>query len=72
MHRLVPMAKPTLLWRFRRSDGTTAHCVLVPSWPRHTLIWFVSQQVEGAEDFNEWEDALMRAEEVRELLIQQR
>ncbi len=38
------MANPSLLWQLTLPDGSSAHCLLFPTWPTHTLVWDVNEK----------------------------
>jgi hypothetical protein len=58
-------SEPAVIWRLRHPDGDTARATLIPGTPQSTLVFFVNEQLERGENFNEWESALALAEEVK-------
>lgn len=58
----------SVLWRLRRSNGRTAHAILVATGSRPRLLWFVDDELEGVEEFQAPGEARRRAEELRLLL----
>ena len=59
---------PTVIWRLRR-ENQTAHAMIIPHTLHTTLLWWIDEKIESAEDFIEWEGALERAEAVRDRLV---
>ena len=59
-------SEPTELWRLVDATGElAARAVIDPARPRTTLVWFINSELpSGAEDFDEWERALLRAVEL--------
>ena len=55
---------PTVIWRLRR-EGEAARAVIVPHTLQTTLVWWIDDHIDGAEDFLEWSGALERADVVR-------
>ncbi len=47
------MANPTLLWQLTLPDGSSAHCLLFPTWPTHTVVWYVNEQVHQIHPFRD-------------------
>ena len=64
------MANPTLLWQLTLPDGSRAHCLLVPTWPTHTVVWYVNEQVHQIHPFRDYPQVMAKAEELRERLMQ--
>jgi hypothetical protein len=56
--------EPTVMWRLRRNNQT-AHAMVVPHKMQTTLLWWIDERIDGAEDFVEWDGALARADVVR-------
>ena len=50
-------------------DGKGARAVIVPHTMQTTLVWWVGDQIDGAEDFVEWSGALERADALRSRLL---
>jgi hypothetical protein len=65
-----PFAEPVVLWRLRHPDGDLARATLIPGVPASTLVYFVNDQLERGENFEEWEPAVAQAARVREQLIE--
>jgi hypothetical protein len=63
-------AEPTVVWRLRRRDLSTARATVLPNGFGCTLIWWVNEQCEGAADDAEWTEALTKAQDVRDALRQ--
>jgi len=57
--------EPTIIWRMRHPDGLHAHATLIPGVPSSTLTWFIDGEMVRAENFDEWDLALVRADEVK-------
>ncbi len=57
---------PTDLWSFVTADGRHVRAMFFPRGLQVTLAWFVNDKPAGAEDFAEWEDAMDRANQLRE------
>jgi hypothetical protein len=58
----------SVLWSLRHSSGRTAHAILVSGGARLRLLWFLDNELEGAEEFQAPDEARRRAEELRLLL----
>jgi hypothetical protein len=61
-------AEPTIAWRLRRGDGSTARATVLPHGFGCSLIWWVNERCEGAEEYADWTDALTKAGDVRDAL----
>jgi hypothetical protein len=61
--------EPTVLWRLRHTDGDRARATLIPGTPQSTLVYFVNDQFERGENFDEWEPALRHAAEVKARML---
>lgn len=59
---------PTTIWRLRRDDRT-AHAEVIPHQKQTTLILWIDDGIQDAEDFVEWRGALERADVVRDRLL---
>ena len=35
-------------------DGSRAHCLLFPTWPTHTLVWYLNEQVHQIHPFRDY------------------
>ena len=64
-----PCSESTVLWRLRAPDGTPAHATFIPGHPQVTLVWIIGEQLERAENFEDWDLAFARAEDVRRDLL---
>jgi hypothetical protein len=58
-------SEPTTIWRLQHPDGSRARAMIVPHGFGCSLVWWVNEQVEGAEEFPEWQPALDQADELR-------
>ena len=63
-------SEPAVLWRLRHPDGDLARATIIPGVPTSTLVFFVNDEFERGENFDEWAQALTRADEVRQSLIE--
>jgi len=59
---------PTVIWRLRRGKRA-ARATIIPHTMQTTLIVWIDEELEDAEDFVEWAGELERAEVVRERLL---
>jgi hypothetical protein len=59
---------PTLIWKLQR-DEQSARAVIVPHTLQTTLVWWINDGIDGAEDFLDWSGALERADAVRVRLL---
>ncbi len=64
------MANPTLLWRLTLPDGSSAHCLLFPTRPTHTVVWYINEQVLQIHPFRDYPEVMAKSEELRECLMQ--
>jgi hypothetical protein len=64
-------SEPAVLWRLRHTNGDHARATLIPGSPASTLVFLVNDRLERGENFEEWDDALARAELVRADLLSQ-
>ena len=53
-----------VIWRLRR-DKHTAHGTIIPHTRQTTLVWWIDDEVQDAEDFVDWTTAVERADVVR-------
>lgn len=58
--------RPTEVWSITTRDGRHVRAMLFPRGLEVTLVWFVNDRPEGSEDFTDWDEAMQRAEELRE------
>lgn len=61
-------SEPTTLWRLQHPDGSSARAMLVPHGSGCSLVWWVNERIEGAEEFEDSKAALKRSEQVRAAL----
>jgi hypothetical protein len=64
-------SEPAVLWRLRHPEGDQARATLIPGSPASTLVFFVNDRLDRGENFTEWAQAIARAEEVRNDLLEQ-
>ena len=68
--KAVSYTETTVLWQLRHpQDGRTARATIIPGSPTSTLVFFIDDQFERGENFEEWGAALREAEEVRTGLV---
>ena len=63
-------SEPAVLWRLQRGPDE-ARAMVIPGSPTSTLVFFVNDELDRGENFDEWGAALMRAEDVRRELMKQ-
>ena len=56
---------PTVLWTLRQPNGDTARAILVLTESGAKLLWFLNDEIEGVEEFQDSLGARTRAEELR-------
>jgi hypothetical protein len=61
--------EPTVLWRLHHADGDTARATLIPGTPQSTLVYFINDEFERGENFDEWDPALRHAERVKARML---
>ena len=66
----VSYSEPAVLWRLRDAAGNQARATIIPGTPQSTLVIFVNDQFERGENFEDWSEALTRADEVRSSLME--
>jgi hypothetical protein len=66
----VSYSEPAVLWRLCDADGNHARATIIPGVPHSTLVIFLNDQFEKGENFEEWAQALARADEVRASLVE--
>ena len=49
--------------------GNQARATIIPGTPQSTLVIFMNDQFERGENFEDWSEALARADEVRASLL---
>lgn len=63
-------SEPAVLWRLRDADGNRARATIIPGAPQSTLVIFLNDRFERGENFEEWDQALARADQVRASLVE--
>jgi hypothetical protein len=58
--------RPTEVWSLVTRDGRHVRAMLFPRGLEVTLAWFVNDHPESSEDFEDWDDAMERALELRQ------
>jgi hypothetical protein len=66
----VSYSEPAVLWRLRDAEGNQARATVIPGVPQSTLVIFLNDQFDRGENFEEWAQALARADEVRASLLE--
>ena len=66
----VSYSEPAVLWRLRDAAGNQARATIIPGTPQSTLVIFMNDQFERGENFEDWSEALARADEVRASLTE--
>jgi hypothetical protein len=66
----VSYSEPAVLWRLRDAEGNQARATIIPGVPQSTLVIFLNDRFERGENFEEWAQALARANEVRASLVE--
>ncbi len=61
-------SEPAVLWRLHRG-ADEARAMVIPGTPTSTLVFFLNNELDRGENFDEWDAALMRAEDVRRELL---
>ena len=64
-------SEPAVLWRLRNPRGDRARATLIPGSPQSTLVFFVTDRLDRGENVAEWAQAMARAEDVRQDLLEQ-
>jgi hypothetical protein len=54
-----------VLWRLRDAEGRVLRATLIPGSPASTLVFFLDDQFERGENFDEWGPALQAAERLK-------
>ena len=63
-------SEPAVLWRLRDAAGNRARATIIPGVPQSTLVIFLNDRFERGENFQEWGQALARADDVRMSLVE--
>lgn len=63
-------SEPAVLWRLNHPDGSRARATLIPGTPTSTLVFFFNDRFERGENIEEWDQALTRADNVRQALVE--
>jgi len=66
----VSYSEPAVLWRLRDLDGNQARATIIPGIPQSTLVIFVNDQFARGQNFEEWAQAIARADAVRASLVE--
>ena len=61
-------AAPTVLWRLFQKAKGHVRAVILPGGPPYTLAFFVDDQLDRAENYDEMPVAIFRAQEVKRSL----
>lgn len=70
MIRTVDLSSPIVLWRLWHPRGARqARAVVIPGSPQNTLTFFTGETLDRAENFDELEVALFRADDVKAHLM---
>ncbi|MDP1570397.1 MAG: hypothetical protein Q8L86_10360 [Vicinamibacterales bacterium] len=65
----MELSAPTTLWRLYHPRGDHARAVVIPGDPQSTVTFFVNNVMDRAENFDELDVALMRADDIRRDLV---
>lgn len=63
-------SEPTTLWRLRHADGRAARGVVVPQSFGASVLWFIEEALQGAQDFPALDAAVEWAGSIRSALVQ--
>jgi len=66
----MELSSPTVLWRLWNRDGEHARAVVIPGEPHSTLTVFVGDVLDRAENFDELDVALFRADDIKVTLLE--
>lgn len=67
---MVNALEPTVLWRLFHPEGSRhARAVLLPGESPVTLMFFIGDVMDRAENFDSMDIALFRSDEVRQTLV---
>jgi hypothetical protein len=56
---------PTEVWSLVTRDGRRVRAMLFPRGLEVTLVWFVNDHPAGSEDLEDWDEAMLRAGDLR-------
>lgn len=65
----MDLSSPTVLWRLSGPSGALARAVVIPGDPQSTLTVFVNDVMDRAENFDELDVALFRADDIKIALL---
>lgn len=65
----MDLSSPTVLWRLSGPAGALARAVVIPGDPQSTLTVFVNDVMDRAENFDELDVALFRADDIKIALL---
>lgn len=66
----MELSSPTVLWRLWGKAGAQARAVVIPGEPHSTLTVFVDDVMDRAENFDELNVALFRADDIKVTLLE--
>lgn len=66
---LMELSAPTTIWRLYHPRGDHARAVVIPGDPQTTISFFVNDVMDRAENYDELDTALFRADEIRRELV---
>jgi hypothetical protein len=66
----MELSSPTVLWRLWNGAGEQARAVVIPGEPQSTLTVFVNDVMDRAENFDELDVALFRADDLKVTLLE--
>jgi hypothetical protein len=65
----MELSAPTTLWNLYHPRGDRARAVVIPGDPQSTVTFFVNNVMDRAENYDELDTALFRADEIRRELV---
>jgi hypothetical protein len=65
----MTLSGPTVLWRLWSPSGEMARAVIIPGEPQSTLTVFVNDVLDRAENFDDLDVALFRADDLKGSLL---
>lgn len=57
--------EPTVMWRMRRADDSTAHALIDAVEGRARVVWFVNDRPVGERYFDDWTAAIQWSDRLR-------